>query len=421
MEFGLIGERLGHSCSPEIHRAFGRYDYSLKELSPAQLGAFLEKREFRGINVTIPYKEAVIPHLDRIDERAAAIGAVNTIVNRNGQLWGYNTDFGGMEAALGRAGIVLAGKRVLILGTGGTSKTALAVCRALGAREVLRVSRTGRVGAISYEEALATYGAPLIRLRAEGLGLVLINTTPAGMYPDLEGMAMEPEAFPELEGVFDCIYNPLRTRLVLGARRLGLPAEGGLSMLVKQAALACQLFTGEALAPEKTEQVYQELRAQRENLVLIGMPGAGKTTVGRLLAQKTRMNFVDTDEEIVKFAGMSIPEIFAARGEAGFRELETEVIRDLSRTGGSVIATGGGAILREENLRRLRQNGRLYFLDRPLEALLPTEDRPLGNTREKVAALYAARLPIYKNAADVTITCPATPEEAADAILQAPP
>ena len=421
MEFGLIGEHLGHSCSPEIHRAFGRYDYELRELSPARLGPFLEKREFRGINVTIPYKEAVIPCLDWIDERAAAIGAVNTIVNQNGQLWGYNTDFGGMEAALGRAGIVLAGKRVLILGTGGTSKTALAVCRALGAGEVLRVSRTGREGAISYGEAIAKYGAPLIRREEEGLGLVIINTTPAGMYPDLEGMALEPKSYPELAGVFDCVYNPLRTRLVLGARALELPAEGGLYMLVKQAALACELFTGEALPGETTERVYRAILSQRENLVLIGMPGAGKTTVGRLLAQKTGKSFVDTDEEIVRQAGMSIPALFAARGEAGFRDLEAEVIRDLSRSGGSVIATGGGSVLRKENLRRLRQNGRLFFLDRPFAALLPTEDRPLGNTREKVAALYAARLPIYKNAADVTITCPATPEEAADAILQAAP
>ena len=354
MEFGLIGEHLGHSCSPEIHRAFGRYDYELRELSPARLGPFLEKREFRGINVTIPYKEAVIPCLDWIDERAAAIRAVNTSVNQNGQLWGYNTDFGGMEAALGQAGIVLAGKRVLILGTGGTSKTALAVCRALGAGEVLRVSRTGREGAISYGEAIATYGAPLVRPSVhteapaledascvsaaaalaikpttvprtvvpqgegfgagEGLGLVLVNTTPAGMYPDLEGMALGPEAFPELAGVFDCVYNPLRTRLVLGARALELPAEGGLYMLVKQAALACELFTGEALPGETTERVYGAILSQRENLVLIGMPGAGKTTVGRLLAQKTGKSFVDTDEEIVRRAGMSIPALFAARG-----------------------------------------------------------------------------------------------------------
>ena len=393
MEYGLIGGPLGHSLSPEIHRRFGRYEYELLELSPDKVGPFLERRAFRGLNVTIPYKEAVLPYLDRLDGRAAAIGAVNTVVNRDGVLWGYNTDFGGMAAALARGGIGIKGKTVCILGTGGTSKTALAVCRALGAAEVFRVSRTGREGALRYEEAYE-------RTEPE---LVLINTTPVGMWPEADGCPLEPGALAGLAGVFDAVYNPLRTRLVLEARARGVPAAGGLYMLVRQAALACALFTGTPVADEQVDRIYDALRRERENLVLIGMPGAGKTTVGRILAQKTGRVFVDSDEEIEGRAGMSIAALFAAQGEAQFRALEAEVVRELAGTGGRVIATGGGAILNPENVRRLKQTGRLYFLDRPLTQLEPTDNRPLGDTAEKLRRLYLERNPIYRAAADEVI------------------
>lgn len=435
--FYLIGEKLGHSFSPQIHRAFGRYDYALRELAPEELGAFLEAREFRGLNVTIPYKQAVIPWLEGLDPSAAAIGAVNTVVNRNGRLWGYNTDFGGMKAGLeallgsqpsafpesgGQSAVpaagapqarpALAGKTVLILGTGGTSRTALAVCKALGAAEALRVSRTCREGAVSYAEARRRFGGPA------GPELVILNTTPVGMYPRNGELPLDPADFPALAGVYDCVYNPLRTRLVLETRGLGLPACGGLYMLVKQAALACEGFTGAPVPERQVSEILRTLEAERENTVLIGMPGAGKSTVGRILAQKTGKEFVDTDEEIVKLAGCSIPELFAARGEAAFRDLESQVIQGLARTGGRIIATGGGAVLRRENVAWLRQNGRLVFLDRPLEALLPTEDRPLGNSAEKLRQLYAARFPIYQAAADVVIQAPPTPEAAADRLAR---
>ena len=461
----LIGEHLPHSFSADIHRAFGRYDYALKELAPEELGPFLERRAFAGLNVTIPYKEAVLPYLDRLDPQAAAIGAVNTVVNRDGTLWGYNTDFGGMTAAMRGNGIGITGKTVLVFGTGGTSKTALAVCRALGAAEVFRVSRTGRAGAMTYDQANALFGAapaphaphetaltqnaphetaPAPHAphpsasqtpspEGEGFGpseqrgLVLINTTPAGMWPDLDACPMdlfpsqarhsersEESVFP-LSGVFDCVYNPLRTRLVLAARARGVPAAGGLFMLVKQAALACELFTGAPVADTRVDDIANALWRKQENIVLIGMPGVGKTTVGRLLAQKTGKKFVDSDEEVERRAGKPIAALFAEAGEPAFRDLEARVIRDLAGQTGLVVATGGGAVLRAENVRRLKQNGRLILLDRPLAALTPTPDRPLGDTPEKLASLYAARRPIYLAAADEIITADA-PESAADAI-----
>ncbi|MBQ1410709.1 MAG: shikimate dehydrogenase [Oscillospiraceae bacterium] len=417
----LIGEHLAHSCSPELHRGFGRYDYKLQELRPEELGPFLEARSFSGLNVTIPYKQAVIPYLDVLDEQAAAVGAVNTVVNRNGKLWGYNTDFGGMRDAirqlLPHGPAALCRQKVLILGSGGTSKTALAVCNALGAGKVQRVSRTGKDGACTYLEAVAQHRD----------AAWILNCTPAGMYPNLEESPLslaaslichserseESVPFPQLQGVFDCVYNPLRTRLVLAAQKRGLPAGGGLYMLVKQAALACERFTGAPVAEAQIQQLYAKLHRDRENLVLIGMPGAGKTTVGRLLAAKSRKSFVDLDEAIVRRAGKSIPAIFAEDGEAVFRDLESDLIRALSTKGGQVIATGGGAVLREENVLRLKQNGRLIFLDRPLAALRPTADRPLGDTAEKLQQLYETRFPVYHRAADLVIDASPRPEELA--------
>ena len=489
--FYLIGGRLGHSWSAEIHRAFGRYNYELLELSPAELGPFLKAREFAGLNVTIPCKEAVIPFLDRLDPAAAAIGAVNTIVNRDGVLWGYNTDFGGLRASLERlcaAGAAqtspacraskpvercrqpeatgtsafsaespvgsrctsrtavpgatsdafgplwqqatgFSQKTVVILGTGGTSKTALAVCRALGAARILRVSRTGREGALTYEQAVALFEGPphpsasqTPSPQGEGSGtsrLILVNCTPVGTWPNNDET---PWSLTRCQGpscVFDCVYNPLRTRLVLEARARGGAAMGGLYMLVKQAALACELFTGTPVEDEQVDIIYNSLRREQENLVLIGMPGAGKTTVGRILAQKTGREFVDSDEEIVNHAGKTISAIFAADGEAAFRDLEAEVLREAASKPGRVISVGGGAILREENLRRLRQTGRLILLDRSLEALVPTPDRPLGDTAEKLRKLYIERYPIYRAAADLTVPVAATVEDTADAILTA--
>lgn len=406
MEYGLIGEKLGHSFSREIHQRLGGYDYRLQELTPAQLPAFLEKRDFRGINVTIPYKQTVIPLLDEVDPKAAAIGAVNTIVNRRGRLCGYNTDYDGMAALARHAGLTLKNKNVLILGTGGTSRTAMTVAADLGAAEIRRVSRTGRGDAITYEQA------------ADLPVQVLINTTPCGMYPGCDGQPMDLSRFGWLEGVLDAVYNPLRTRLVLQARDNGARGQGGLYMLVAQAAAACRLFLDRPLPDGALDSVYRAIHGQKQNIVLTGMPGSGKSTVGRVLARQLGRELVDTDTEIIRLAKKPIPEIFAQRGERGFRDLESQVIQEVSRRTGLVIATGGGAILREENVRRLRQNGRIYFLDRPAEDILPTDDRPLARDMEAVRQRYVERYPRYTSTADAAVPVRGSAEDVAAAIRE---
>ena len=406
MKYGLIGEKLGHSFSREIHQRLGGYDYRLQELTPAQLPAFLEKRDFRGVNVTIPYKQTVIPLLDEVDPKAAAIGAVNTIVNRRGRLCGYNTDYDGMAALARHAGLTLKNKNVLILGTGGTSRTAMTVAADLGAAEIRRVSRTGRGDAITYEQA------------ADLPVQVLINTTPCGMYPGCDGQPMDLSRFGWLEGVLDAVYNPLRTRLVLQARDNGARGQGGLYMLVAQAAAACRLFLDRPLPDGALDSVYRAIHGQKQNIVLTGMPGSGKSTVGRVLARQLGRELVDTDTEIIRLAKKPIPEIFAQRGERGFRDLESQVIQEVSRRTGLVIATGGGAILREENVRRLRQNGRIYFLDRPAEDILPTDDRPLARDMEAVRQRYAERYPRYTSTADAAVPVRGSAEDVAAAIRE---
>ncbi|MBQ4578951.1 MAG: AAA family ATPase [Clostridia bacterium] len=403
MEYGLIGEKLPHSFSKEIHEKLAGYDYQLKELTPAQLPGFLQKKDFKGINVTIPYKQDVIPYLDEIDPKAAAIGAVNTIVNREGKLYGYNTDYDGMVALVRHSGLSLEGKSVLILGTGGTSKTAMAVAADLGAADVRRVSRSGKEGAISYEEAQ--------RLPVQ----ILINTTPAGMYPNPDGQPMDLSRFGWLEGVLDAVYNPLRTRLVLQARDNRARAQSGLYMLVAQAAAACELFLGKPLPAGAMDRVYRQIHGEKQNIVLTGMPGSGKSTVGRILARDMGREFVDVDNEIIRLAKLPISEIFARRGEAYFRDLESQAIAAVSQRTGLVIATGGGAILREENVRHLRQNGRLYFLDRPIESILPTDDRPLCRDREALEQRYRERYTRYNVTADTRIPV----EGSADAVAAA--
>ena len=407
MKYGLIGAHLPHSFSKLIHESLG-YAYELVELTPQALEGFLARREFVGINVTIPYKEAVMPLIDEIDPMAQTIGAVNTIVNRGGRLIGYNTDFGGMKAAILRAGIQMEGKRVLILGTGGTSKTAMAVCRSLKAASVHKVSRSEKPDAVSYEQAYQNHPDTQI----------ILNTTPVGMYPDVLSRPIDLKRFPQLYGVVDVIYNPLRTALLAQLwQNPEIYQGGGLFMLVKQAIIASSLFTGQAENPVMADVIYSRLLREKENLVLVGMPGSGKSTVGAILAKKTGRKLVDLDEEIARRSGMTIPQIFQTRGEAAFRDLETQVIRELAGTTSAILPTGGGAILRDENVTALKQNGRLFFLDRPLEALLPTADRPLGDSREKIAALYAARYDRYLAVSDEHILVHSTPERAAADVL----
>lgn len=410
MEYGLIGEKLGHSFSREIHNKIGSYAYRLLELPPEEVASFLEARAFKAINVTIPYKTIVMPHLSSISSEAHAIGAVNTIVNRAGRLYGYNTDFFGLTQLILRVtgGKPLAGK-VLILGTGGTSLTAVAVTNHMGA-DAITVSRTAKNGAISYEEALANHTDAAF----------LINTTPVGMYPKTEGIPVDLAAFPHLLGVVDAVYNPLRTPLIRRAKALGISAEGGLYMLVAQAVAAYGYFFDTEPRTELINRIYREILTEKENIVLVGMPASGKSTVGKWLAEQTGCPFYDSDEEIVKEVGMSIPAYFSQYGEQAFRDRESQVIARLSvSVNGAVIATGGGAVLRRENVDRLKANGRLFWLDRSLENLMPTADRPLSTDRETLTKRYEERYPLYRASCDVRIDGNGSVEAVANAVLRA--
>ncbi len=407
MKYGCIGEHLKHSFSAEIHHALSQNPYEIREVEREKLDDFMQARDFLGINVTIPYKEDVIPHLFQISEQAKEIGAVNTIVNREGKLYGYNTDFLGMSDLIRRLGVSLAGKKVAVLGTGGTSRTAVSVARAMGAWEILRVSRSGKDGATTYGELTERHGD--VR--------VIINTTPCGMYPNPNVTPVDLCAFARLDGVIDAIYNPLRPQLVLEAKKRGIPAEGGLYMLVAQAVRASEIFLDCTYDAGTTERVYQKILRQKENIVLTGMPASGKSSVGKALAKRMGREFFDLDEEIVRVAGKSIPEIFETEGENAFRELEARVLREeLAQKNGIVLATGGGAILRDENVDQLCRNGRLYFLDRPLELLLPTSDRPLASSEEMIKTRYRERYERYCLTADCRIDGSGSVEEVATRI-----
>ncbi len=405
MRYGLIGEKLGHSFSKDIHTNFFGLDYSLKELAPEEVASFLKDRDFKAINVTIPYKNTVVPYLEYIDAAAKKIGAVNTIVNENGILKGYNTDFLGLKFMLYKSGIDFGGKNFLILGDGATSKTAVAVAENLNAKSIIRVSRKGTDGTVSYSKAKELKDTQII-----------INTTPVGMFPNLENTPIEIENFPDLVGVFDVVYNPLRTNLVLSALNKGIVAFGGLYMLVAQAAFAYELFMGTKIPHSKIDDIYNGILKQKQNIVLIGMPASGKTTIGKLLAENTGFDFIDTDNLIVEKYG-DITEIFKTKGENGFRDIESEIIKDISATQGMVIATGGGTVLRAENINALKQNGKIYFLDRPLESLQATPDRPLSKNSNELKKLYEQRYDIYCESADERITENTTPNAAVRRII----
>ena len=394
MEYGLIGEKLGHSFSREIHNLLASYTYDLKELPKNELDTFMKSRNFKGINVTIPYKESVIPYLDEIDEAAKAIGAVNTIVNREGRLIGYNTDFYGMRELLLSRSIRIEKRFVAVLGTGGTSKTACAVAKSLGASRIVRVSRNPHSdGDISYDELEA------IKTDIQ----IIINTTPVGMYPNENCAPLDIDGFSALEGVVDAIYNPLRTKLISDARARQIRAAGGLYMLVAQAARAAELFTGDCNMMQKTEKAYCSILKNKQNIVLVGMPGSGKSTLGRMLAKKTGKAFYDSDSEIEKQTGMCIPDYFSKYGEDGFRAIETDVIKRLSLLGGIVIATGGGAVIRSENIDSLAKNGIIVYLDRQISDIKITSNRPLTRSVDDLKKKYYERHEMYEKSADITV------------------
>ena len=405
-KYGCIGKKLTHSFSKEIHAKLADYEYELMELTEEEIAPFFEKKAFAAINVTIPYKQTVIPYLDWVSPIASRIGAVNTIVNKEGQLYGYNTDYYGMKALIERIGIDVSGKKVLVLGTGGTSKTARVVAKDLGASKVLTVSRRKTEEYITYEEAILNHAD------AE----VIINTTPSGMYPDCGTKPIDITPFTQLEGVVDAVYNPLRTNLVLDAKERGIKAECGLYMLVMQAVVAVEKFLDTSIPKEQADRVFADIFASKENIVLTGMPGSGKSTVGNLL-HVDGFEFIDIDAEVEKRCGCSIKELIQAKGETYFRDLETEVIRDVSSQSCRIISTGGGAILREENVRLLRQNGKLFFLDADLNRLQATDSRPLSDTHEKLQKLYAERIDIYRGTAHVIVPDLGSAEAEASYIL----
>ena len=401
MKFGLLGETLGHSFSPQIHRMLGDTPYDLYEIKPDALGDFLQNGDVDGLNVTIPYKKAVIPYCAELSPRAKALGCVNTLVRRqDGSLIGHNTDYFGFETMVSHAGVQVNGKKVLVLGSGGASNTAVAVLNQLGARVVV-ISRSGE----------NNYGN--LHLHADAA--VIVNTTPVGMYPNTGVSPINLDAFSHLKAVLDVIYNPTSTQLLLDARQRGLITCTGMRMLVAQAKESAEWFLGHPLPDELISSIYGKLRRQMENIILIGMPGSGKTTVGRLLAEKTGRTFVDADEAIVQAAGKSIPEIFAQDGEEAFRALETQVLRQLGKKPGQIIATGGGCVTRAENYNLLHQNGKVFCLERTLNQL-PTDGRPLSQVAS-LDQMYQQRKPLYQHFSDYHVSNNGSAEETADAIL----
>lgn len=405
MEYGLIGEKLGHSYSQMIHARLADYRYELKEVATERLDAFIEARNFRGLNVTIPYKQAVMKHCAELSPEAMEVGSVNTLIVRpDGSLYGLNTDIDGFIYMLRRGEIDPAGAKAVILGSGGTSLTARAALTRLGAREIVTVSRKGPVdyAALYAEHADAE---------------ILVNATPVGMYPKNGASPVELDRLPGVRGVADVIYNPEKTALILAAQAKGIPAVSGLSMLVAQAREAAELFAGHAIPAGRVEDIVSEIGAQTLNLILVGMPGCGKSTLGQAVAAALQREFVDCDAEIVRRAGKSIPEIFAQDGEGAFRALESGVLADVCRGHGLVISTGGGAVLRAENRDAMRQNGRVCLIRRAL-ALLPRDGRPLSASEDAVARLWEARRAAYESAADFPVENDGTVEAAAEKIRE---
>lgn len=402
MNCGLLGEKLGHSYSPQIHKQLGSYSYSLFEKSADQLEDFLKNGDFHGLNVTIPYKKAVIPYCAELSPQAKRLGAVNTIVRRaDGSLVGHNTDYFGFRSMAERTGISFAGKKMLVLGSGGASNTVCAVMEELGANVVV-ISRKGENN-------------------YENIGIhrdcsVIVNATPVGMYPNTGVSPVNLYMFPKLEGVLDLVYNPAKTKLLLDAEYRNLKTENGLWMLVAQAKESAQWFTGQEIPDDVIPDIHRLLKNQTENVILIGMPGCGKSTVGKLLAEKTGKTFMDADKCIEEAAGCTIPEIFAVQGEKGFRKTETQVLSELGKKSGLVIATGGGCVTRPENEPLLQQNGTVIWIERSIDAL-PVDGRPLSQTNN-LADMYRIRKPMYQHFAQYTVSNDETPQKTAAAIMR---
>lgn len=400
--YGLLGELLPHSFSPQIHMCLGNEDYHLFETAPENLEKFLTSGKFKGINVTIPYKKAVIPFLDEISAEARKIGAVNTIAVRDGKLCGDNTDYFGFKYMVERSGITVKDKKALVLGSGGASLTVQTVLRDMGAMDVLVVSRNGEINYTNIYDNTDTD--------------IIVNTTPVGMYPDNMNSPVDLSKFPRLCGVLDVVYNPLKTRLVMEAEKMGIPASAGLSMLVAQAKKAHEIFFNTVIDDDVCEKIEKILRLQMSNIVLIGMAGCGKSTIGKILSQKLGKEFADTDEMIEKAEERSIPEIIEKMGEDFFRCCENLAVNIVGKEKSQIIATGGGIITRPENYMPLNQNGIIVFINRDGDKL-PTRGRPLSQMYG-VKALYEKRMPLYKQFAHIEVDGNGTPDQVADQIIK---
>ncbi len=402
MKSGLLGRRLGHSYSPQIHALMGSYTYELFEKEPEEVGDFVLHGDFTGINVTIPYKKDVIPYLDELSPLARRMGAVNTIVRReDGTLFGHNTDYFGFSSMVSRSGILVDGKKVLVLGSGGASNTAVKVLEDMGANVVI-ISRTGEN---NYQN-----------LHLHRDASVIVNTTPVGMYPYTGSAPVDLKDFPHITGVLDMIYNPARTAFLQDAEALGLPHENGLWMLVAQAKEAAEYFGGAPLSDTIIERVHHQLSVQMQNIILIGMPGSGKSTIAALLAQKLGRKAVDADTEIETLAGKPIPEIFAQDGEDVFRSLETQVLETMGKQSGLILATGGGCVTKSRNYWLLHQNSCIFWIKRDC-SLLPTEGRPLSLSG-KLSDMYTVRRPLYESFADYAVDNNGSPENTVQSILR---
>ncbi|EFP62422.1 shikimate dehydrogenase [Erysipelotrichaceae bacterium AF15-26LB] len=387
MRYGLIGEKLGHSFSKDIHERIADYTFDLIPLSKEEFKEFMEKKEFAAINVTIPYKKDVIPYLDEMDEHAKAIGAVNTIVNQNGKLKGYNTDFTGFLYMVKKHNVHMEGKKVLIIGNGGASAAIQAVVRHEKAGKMVIVDVVTGNGAISYDEMFSSH------LDAE----IIINTSPIGMYPRIGNAPIDISMFHKCEAVMDVIYNPILTRLCFEAQEMDIKRVNGLEMLIAQAKQSVEFFLDKQIDDQIIDDIYQDMLKERCNIVLIGMPSAGKTTIGKMLEDRMQKEFIDLDDVIIEKAGKSIPEIFEESGEAGFRAIETEAAIEVSKLNNKIIATGGGTIKHKVNMDYLRQNGITIFIDRDVDKLISSDpNRPLSKSSDALQKMHAERLPLYQ-------------------------
>ena len=416
MKYGLIGEHLGHSFSKQIQTRIAEienvkdYDYQLVELDKEEFKEFMEKKDFKGINVTIPYKKDVIPYLDEMDESAKAIGAVNTIINVDGKLKGYNTDFGGFLYMVKAHNVHMEGKKVLIIGNGGACAAVKAVCKHENAKDIVIVSRSANRGAISYDEMYTSH------LDAD----IVVNTSPVGMFPNIVNAPIDVSWFHKLECVLDVVYNPILTRLCFEAQEADIKRVIGLEMLIAQAKYTFEIFENMSFDDSIIDEIKKEMLKDRCNIVLIGMPSAGKTTIGKMLEEKLGKEFFDLDDMIIAKAGKSIPEIFQESGETGFRAIETEVAIEASKMNNKIIATGGGVVKHKVNMDFLRLNGITIFIDRDIDKLISSDpNRPLSSSKQALQQMYKERYPLYQKYAAYVAVNNANVEETVDDIVNA--